>query len=321
MREIAQKLSRCSSFGALMDDAFARCPEREAIVYEDWRLTYGDLERYIHQTAHYLRHLGVRKGSRVAILSRNCPEWIIAEFALYQLGAIVVKINWRLTPPEQARMLARNQVSVAFLKAETDAIGAMAPYFFKPQTAAELVAWFTPIANSNSLPFYYYNMPSMSGVSVSVPEFLALGGKAMPTLAGVKFTHNNLMEMSQCLMLDEGRYEVLHGYDEILLCGLSLGATAAVGSTYNYAAKVYNRLLDAFRAGDIAAAARLQQYSVKIVEVIIKHGGGVRGGKAIMRLVGVDCGSCRLPLAPFTEAEYTELKSELEAIDFFNRTK
>lgn len=65
MREIAQKLSRCSSFGALMDDAFARCPEREAIVYEDWRLTYGDLERYIHQTAHYLRHLGVRKGSRV----------------------------------------------------------------------------------------------------------------------------------------------------------------------------------------------------------------------------------------------------------------
>ena len=124
MREIAQKLSRCSSFGVLMDDAFARCPEREAIVYEDWRLTYGDLERYIHQTAHYLRHLGVRKGSRVAILSRNCPEWIIAEFALYQLGAIVVKINWRLTPPEQARMLARNQVSVAFLKAEKPEWGA-----------------------------------------------------------------------------------------------------------------------------------------------------------------------------------------------------
>lgn len=202
-----------------------------------------------------------------------------------------------------------------------DAIGAMAPYFFKPQTAAELVAWFTPIANSNSLPFYYYNMPSMSGVSVPVAEFLALGGKAMPTLAGVKFTHNNLMEMSQCLMLDGGRYEVLHGYDEILLCGLSLGATAAVGSTYNYAAKVYNRLIEAFRAGDIAAAAALQQYSVKIVEVIIKHGGGVRGGKAIMRLMGVDCGSCRLPLTPFTEAEYTELEAELKAIDFFNHVK
>ncbi|WP_295937977.1 dihydrodipicolinate synthase family protein [uncultured Alistipes sp.] len=202
-----------------------------------------------------------------------------------------------------------------------DAIGAMAPYFFKPQTAEELVAWFTPIANSNELPFYYYNMPSMSGVSVSVPRFLELGGKAMPTLAGVKFTHNNLMEMSQSLMLENGRFEVLHGYDEILLCGLSLGATAAVGSTYNYAAKVYNRLIDAFRAGDIAAAAKLQQYSVKIVEVIVRHGGGVRGGKAIMKLLGVDCGSCRLPLAPFSDPEYAELKAELEAIDFFNHIK
>ena len=96
------RFQKTTGVGQILDESFARCPEREAIVYEDWRLTYGDLERYIHQTAHYLRHLGVRKGSRVAILSRNCPEWIIAEFALYQLGAIVVKINWRLTPPEQA---------------------------------------------------------------------------------------------------------------------------------------------------------------------------------------------------------------------------
>lgn len=118
MREIAQKLSQCSSFGALMDDAIARCPDREAVIYEDWRLTYGELGRYIHQTAHYLQRLGVQKGSRVAIISRNCPEWLIAEFALYQLGAIVVKINWRLTPAEQARMLARNQTTVAFFKAE-----------------------------------------------------------------------------------------------------------------------------------------------------------------------------------------------------------
>ena len=202
-----------------------------------------------------------------------------------------------------------------------DAIGAMAPYFFKPQTAEELVAWFTPIANSNSLPFYYYNMPSMSGVSVPVARFLELGGKVMPTLAGVKFTHNNLMEMSQCLMLDAGRYEVLHGFDEILLCGLSLGVSAAVGSTYNYAGRVYNRLIAEFRAGNIEAAAKLQQYSVKIVEVIIKHGGGVRGGKAIMKFMDVDCGSCRLPLAPFTDAEYAQLKAELDQIDFFNHVK
>lgn len=118
MREIAQKLSQCSSFGELMEDAFSRCPEREAIIYEDWRITYGELSGYINRTAHYLRRLGVQKGSRVAIISRNCPEWLIAEFAVYKLGAEVVKINWRLTPAEQDRMLKRNGASVVFLKAE-----------------------------------------------------------------------------------------------------------------------------------------------------------------------------------------------------------
>jgi acyl-CoA synthetase (AMP-forming)/AMP-acid ligase II len=118
MREIARKLSQCSSFGSIMDDAFIRCPERDAVIYDGWRLTYGELERLINRTSHFLQNLGVQKGSRVAILSRNCPEWLIAEFALYRLGAIVVKINWRLTPAEQARILERNRVSVAFFKAE-----------------------------------------------------------------------------------------------------------------------------------------------------------------------------------------------------------
>ena len=39
--------------------------------------------------------------------------------------------------------------------------------------------------------------------------------------------------------------------------------------------------------------------SIRTVEVIIKYGGGVRGGKAIMKLIGLDCGSCRLPIKSF----------------------
>ena len=52
------RFQKTTGVGQILDESFARCPEREAIVYEDWRLTYGDLERYIRQTAHYLRHLG-----------------------------------------------------------------------------------------------------------------------------------------------------------------------------------------------------------------------------------------------------------------------
>lgn len=114
----AKQVSECSCFGSVIDDAVSRCPKREAIIFGSWRLSYGGLGQLINQTAHYLQSIGVGKGTPVAIISRNCPEWVIAEFALYKLGAIVVKINWRLTPSELVSMLERNSVKVAFYKAE-----------------------------------------------------------------------------------------------------------------------------------------------------------------------------------------------------------
>ena len=199
-------------------------------------------------------------------------------------------------------------------------IASIAPNFYKPATVEDLVDFFAPVAAAApALPFYYYNMPSMSGVSLPVEDFLRRGAERMPNLQGVKFTHNNLMEMNQCLSLQDGAFEVLHGYDEILLCGLSLGAQAAVGSTYNYAGNVYNGILDAFVKGDMERARELQRYSVEIVKVIIRYGGGVLGGKAIMNLLGIPCGECRAPLHRFTKEEYASLKADLEAIDFFNK--
>lgn len=200
-----------------------------------------------------------------------------------------------------------------------DAIGAMAPCFFKPGTVADLVAFFKPIAASASeIPFYYYNMPSMTGVSLSVTEFLVEGKKCMPNLMGVKFTHNNLMEMSECMTLENGAFEVLHGYDEVLIAGLSFGVVAGVGSTYNYIPQVYQGILDAMKEGDIEKARQLQQQSIEIVNIIIKYGGGVRGGKAIMNLIGIDCKDCRLPITPFSDEEYKALKEDLEKLVFFN---
>ena len=199
-----------------------------------------------------------------------------------------------------------------------DGTASIAPNFFKPKTVNDLVNFYAPIAASaGEIPFYYYNMPAMTGVDLSVPEFLHEGKKVIPNLAGVKFTHNNLMEMGECIHLDNGAFEVLHGYDEILIAGLSLGAVAGVGSTYNYLPEIYNGIIDAMKKGDIAKARSLQMKSIEIVKIIIKYGGGVRGGKAIMNLIGIDCGTCRLPITSFSKHEYNMLKNDLLQIDFF----
>lgn len=198
-----------------------------------------------------------------------------------------------------------------------DAVGAIAPFYFKPASVEELVDFYKPIAAAVApIPFYTYHMPSVTGVNLPMKEFLEKGSREIPNLNGIKFTSNNFMEMLECIRLEDGRFDILNGFDEMLLCGMAVGARGGVGSTYNYSLSTYRNLYDAFLAGDIERARVFQQESVDIVHVIIRHGGGVRGGKAIMNHLGIDCGDCRLPFAPYTESEMRRLGEELDRIGF-----
>ena len=198
-----------------------------------------------------------------------------------------------------------------------DAVGAIAPFYFKPASVEELVDFYKPIAAAIApIPFYTYHMPSVTGVNLPMKEFLEKGSREIPNLNGIKFTSNNFMEMLECIRLEDGRFDILNGFDEMLLCGMAVGARGGVGSTYNYSLSTYRKLYDAFLADDIERARVFQQESVDIVHVIIRHGGGVRGGKAIMNHLGIDCGDCRLPFAPYTESEMHRLGEELDRIGF-----
>jgi N-acetylneuraminate lyase len=199
-----------------------------------------------------------------------------------------------------------------------DAVATIAPSFFKPAGEAELVEWCRRIAAAApALPFYYYHMPAMTGVNISAADFLQRARDVIPNLAGVKFTHEDLMDYGNAGEVDGGRYGMLFGRDEILLAGLSLGAVGAVGSTYNYAAPLYLRLIAAFERGDLAAARRAQTQAREFISVVGRHG-GLAAGKLAMKLVGVDCGPVRLPLRHPSSEQERSLRQGLEQIGFFD---
>jgi N-acetylneuraminate lyase len=200
------------------------------------------------------------------------------------------------------------------------AIGCISPSFFKPGSAKELIDYLAPVAMAApDLPFYYYNMPSMTGVNIQVSELFSLAKERIPNFAGVKFTHSDLYDMQKCIAFDNGRFEVLNGFDEILLCGITLGVSAAVGSTYNFMPSVYLELWDAYREGDINRARELQQFSVRVVDKLVKYKGAILAGKAIMGFLGVECGPCRVPLRTLSDEEKQSLKRELDEIGFFRK--
>lgn len=233
---------------------------------------------------------------------------------------------WRAACPSNIRLIVhvgslclQDSLKLAAHAANigADAIASIAPSFFKP-APPELVSWCSAIAGqATDLPFYYYHMPSMTGLRVSAEEFLLSADGAIPNLAGLKFTHDDLKDYRAATAVAGGKYEVLFGRDELLLTGWQAGARSAVGSTYNFAAPLYARLTSALANKDLESAKRCQKQASEFINVLHRHG-GIAAGKAIMGLLGVDCGPVRPPLRRLAASDIKSLHDELQSIGFFD---
>ncbi len=202
-------------------------------------------------------------------------------------------------------------------KIKARAVAALAPSYFKPRTPEALAACCAEIAASaRKLPFYYYDIPSWTGVNVSVPQFLEHETRTIPNFAGVKFTNPDLAAFQECIHFADGACDILFGTDEALLAGLVLGARGAVGSTYNFAAPIYHRLIDAWERDDPASARWEQFRSVRLVRALASRG-YMGASKALMAMLGVDVGPARLPNDNLDSKQQKELFVELESMGFF----
>ncbi len=212
----------------------------------------------------------------------------------------------------EARKLAEHAQSIP-----AHSIAALAPSFFKPASIDSLVSYCASVAEAApALPFFYYHIPSITGLNLAVPEFLHAGSKHIPTLSGVKFSASDLMQFHRCATMESGRYTMFFGSDEMLLGALAMGAEAAVGSTYNYAAPNSAGMMEAFKKGDMETAQRFADHAVALVEVLLKHG-VIQAGKAIMAMRGIDCGEVRLPLMPLSAEQKKSLYEDVRALAIF----
>jgi N-acetylneuraminate lyase len=196
------------------------------------------------------------------------------------------------------------------------AISALAPSYFKPRSLDTLIACCAEIASAApETPFYYYDIPVLTGVSLSMPEFLKQAPEGIPTLAGLKFTNPDLMAYLQCLNL--GDWDIPWGIDEWMLGAFATGAKGAVGSGFNFAAPLYHKLTSAFTQGDLDAARVAQHRGTQLVSLLAGYG-YMGAAKATMAMLGVDVGPARLPNTSLTPAQQTALRGDLETLGFFD---
>ena len=214
---------------------------------------------------------------------------------------------------EDARILAAQAEQLG-----AHAIAAVAPCYFKPRDLDTLIASMARVAAAApATPFYYYDIPPMTGLSHSMPDFLERAPAHIPTLAGLKFTNSDLMSYQYVLRAGGGKWDVPFGFDEHMLGALAMGARGAVGSGFNFAAPIYQRLLRAFAAGDLATAREEQFRGVQLIKLFVGYG-YMGAAKATMQMLSVDVGPARLPNTSLDATQSAKLRSELEALGYFD---
>ena len=254
-------------------------------------------------------------GSTGEGMSLSCNERIevAKEFVDAAADRVPVIVQVGHNSLAEARRLAGAAQSVG-----ASAISATCPSYFKIADVQTLTDCMAEIASAApELPFYYYHIPVLTGSTIDMPQFLRSASERIPNLTGLKYTDTKLHEFQDCLELDGNRFDVIWGCDEMLLGAIATGAQAAIGSTYNIMASLYRRLIEAFEQADFAEARRLQACSVNVIRTLNDYPFHP-AMKAVLGMLGVDAGECRLPQGSLTDEEIATLRSKLEAIGFFD---
>ncbi|RJT27651.1 dihydrodipicolinate synthase family protein [Buttiauxella izardii] len=195
------------------------------------------------------------------------------------------------------------------------ATSVIGPCFFKPGNIDDLVEYCRiNAAAAPSKGFYYYHS-GMSGVNLDMEQFLQVAADKIPNLTGMKFNSSDMYEYQRCVRVNNGQFDIPFGVDEFLPAGLACGAVGAVGSTYNYAAPLYHRLIDSFNRGDQQDVAACMDKVIAIIRVLVQYG-GVAAGKVAMKLHGIDVGDPRRPLRPMTEQQKQDALQAFRKADF-----
>lgn len=195
-------------------------------------------------------------------------------------------------------------------RAGADAILAVVPYYNKP-TQRGMLAHFGAIAQATPLPIVIYNIPGRTGANM-LPETLLALARAHKNIVGVKESSGDLMQIGTILADRDPGFIVYSGDDHLFLPCLAMGADGVVGVASHLCSPQYRAMLDAYRAGNTAEAARLQLSLLPLIRALFATTNPI-GVKWAMRQIGFKTGECRLPLDSIPQSVAGTLRPLLDA--------
>ena len=197
-------------------------------------------------------------------------------------------------------------LSQAAEKAGADALLVVSPYYNKA-TPEGLVTHYSTIASAVHIPVIVYNVPSRTGVDIPVSVYQTLS--RLPNIAGIKEASPDISKIAKIRAACPD-LQLWSGNDDQAAAVMALGGDGVISVVSNVLPAEAQAMAEAALDGDFDTAADLQLRLLPLIEALFREVSPIPA-KAAMKLLGFDCGYCRLPLTPATPATVSILKNLL----------
>ena len=199
------------------------------------------------------------------------------------------------------------------LSKQAEAVGADAllqvtPYYNKTSQRG-LVAHFTAIADAVNIPIILYNVPSRTGVSISIETYIECAKH--PNIVAVKEASGNFSLAAKIAAHTD--LVMYSGNDDQVLALLALGAKGVISVSSNVIPKEKHDMVALYLAGEQEKALELQKKYLDMENAMFIDVNPIPVKEA-MNMIGWNAGECRLPLCRMEEEKIAKLRSELEKV-------
>lgn len=190
-------------------------------------------------------------------------------------------------------------------KAGVDALLVVSPYYNK-STPDGLIAHYLSIASAVSIPIILYNVPSRTGVDIPVAVYKQLA--KIPNIVGVKEASTDITKVARIRKECPPDFYVWSGNDDQIVPVMSLGGQGVISVLSNVCPAETQAMCQAALDGDFDTAAALQCELMPLIELLFCEVNPIPV-KAAMKLLGYDCGDCRLPLVDLSRVNRRRLEA------------
>lgn len=200
--------------------------------------------------------------------------------------------------------------SVSAAEAGADALLVVTPYYNKA-TQNGLIAHFTAIADAVDKPIILYNVPSRTGCNLLPATVKKLAEH--PNIVGIKEASGNMAQVVELARLCGDEIAIYSGEDGLTVPILSMGGQGTISVLSNVAPKEAVAMTDAFFAGNIAEAARIQCKTLPLINALFSEVNPIPA-KAGVSAMGYGEENIRLPLTPMEDANRAMLFAEMRKL-------